>query len=234
MDTTASALVGYERDQDVNGLSKFIFIDHYEGRVEYGTTFRITDTENGTLIDSNLAQGTYSNTSVERDIPTPQVAAILESDPEYGSFVDLDGNAGNEDIKHKDDAATVSLERNPGYAKPNNPTVPIGLVSDNTVTDPFSGNAMELFTGDLRFSSDAAFGIYHGPAVVSDEFRAEEGQFLRLNYTANGDVDDYHVSGYIFKIDEATGEYETDENGDAKLTMALNETGKTELNACLC
>ena len=50
------------------------------------------------------------------------------------------------------------------------------------------------------------------------------------SYTANGDVDDYHVSGYIFKIDEATGEYETDENGDAIITMALNETSKTELN----
>ena len=233
VDTDARALVGYERDQDVNGLSQN-FIPHWttvEGRIEYGTPFQITDTENGTLIDSNLAEGTYSNlTGPPIDIPTPKVEEILETDPEYGSFVDLDGNDGNEDIKHKDDAATVPLARDPGYANLNNPTVPIGLVSDNTVTDPFSGNAMELFTGDLRFSDDSAFGIYHGPAVVSDEFRAEEGQFLRLNYTANGDVDHYHVSGYIFKIDEATGEYETDENGDAKITMALSETGETELN----
>ena len=140
------------------------------------------------------------------------------------------GNPGNEAVKLKDDALTVPLDRDAGYTDPVNPTVPVGLVSDDTVTDPFSGNAMELYTGDLRFGETAAFGIYHGPAVVSDEFRASEGQFLRLNYTANGDVDDYHVSGYIFKIDEATGEYETDENGDAIITMALNETSKTELN----
>ena len=52
---------------------------------------------------------------------------------------------------------------------------------------------------NFAVNDSAAFGIYHGPAVVSDQFRAEEGQFLRLNYTANDDVDDYHVSGYIYQ-----------------------------------
>ena len=73
--------MGYERDQDVNGLSQN-FIPHWtthEGRIEYGTTFQITDTENGTLIDSNLAEGTYSNASVTRNIPTPPVEATLET-----------------------------------------------------------------------------------------------------------------------------------------------------------
>ena len=33
----------------------------------------------------------------------------------------------------------------------------------------------------------------------------EAGQFLRLNYTAAGDVDDYHVAGYIYEVDAVTG-----------------------------
>ena len=43
-------------------------------------------------------------------------------------------------------------------------------------------------------------------------------------------MDNYHVAGYIYQMDEITGEYETDENGDAKITMALSETGDIELN----
>jgi flagellin-like hook-associated protein FlgL len=238
VDTNATALVGYERSEDTNGLSQN-FIPHwttFDGRVEFGSTFQITDTENGTLIDSNLAQGTYTNTSVSRDIPTPPVEEIAESNPEYGTFVDLFGNPGNPDVQNRDDAVNVGVVDNVNgddeldYSDPDTPDVSVGLVSGGTVTDPFSGNAMELFTGELEFEDDAAFGIYHGPAVVSDQFRAEQGQFLRLNYTAAGDIDHYHVAGYIYKINEANGEFETDENGDAKITMALSETGEVELN----
>ena len=89
---------------------------------------------------------------------------------------------------------------------------------------------MELFTGKLKFEDSAAFGIYHGPAVVSEQFSAEEGQFLKLNYSAAGDVDDYHVAGYIYEVDAATGNPVLDENGDPKIFMALNETGTVELN----
>ena len=243
------ALVGYRRDEDTNGLNQG-FIPHwttYDGRVEFGSTFTITDTKNGTLINSNLAQGTYSNTSGPLDIPTPPVEEMAE--PDYGSFTRLDGQPGNEAIKNVDDAATVPvLQDGSGndirdYSDDDTPDVPVGVINDDTVVDPFSGNALELFTGELDFvnnsdaparpsavNDSAAFGIYHGPAVVSDQFRAEEGQFLRLNYTAAGDVDNYHVAGYIYKVDEATGEYAQDENGDAIITMALNETGDIELN----
>ena len=96
---------------------------------------------------------------------------------------------------------------------------------------------MELFTGEIDFvdnsgvgtDDSAAFGIYHGPAVVSDQFRAEAGQFLRLNYTAAGDVDNYHVAGYIYQVDEITGDPVVDTDG-VKITMALSETGDIELN----
>ena len=57
-------------------------------------------------------------------------------------------------------------------------------------------------------------GILHGPAMVSDEFEADQGDILKLRYNAEGDHDWYHVASYI-----------VDANDD--ITMALNEFGKT-------
>ena len=156
--------------------------------------------------------------------------------PDYGSFTRLNGSPGNPAIKNKDDAATVPVEQSDGedirdYADTfslDTPDVPVGLVSDASLEPPFSGAAMELFTGKLKFEDSAAFGIYHGPAVVSEQFSAEEGQFLKLNYSAAGDVDDYHVAGYIYEVDAATGNPVLDEYGDPKIFMALNETGTVE------
>ena len=105
--------------------------------------------------------------------------------PDYGSFTRLNGSPGNPAIKNKDDAATVPVEQIDGedirdYADTfslDTPDVPVGLVSDASLEPPFSGAAMELFTGKLKFEDSAAFGIY-GPAVVSEQFSAEEGRFL--------------------------------------------------------
>ena len=62
----------------------------------------------------------------------------------------------------------------------------------------------------------------------------KQGQFLRLNYTAAGDVDDYNVAGYIYEVQILVildfGDPVLDENGDVKITMALSETGTTQLN----
>ena len=52
VDNSVGTLVGYQRSEDTNGLNQG-FIPHwttYDGRVEFGSTFQITDTENGTLI----------------------------------------------------------------------------------------------------------------------------------------------------------------------------------------
>ena len=170
VDNSVETLVGYQRSEDTNGLNQG-FIPHwttYDGRVEFGSTFQITDTENGTLIDSDLAQGTYSNTSVTRNIPTPPVELMAQ--PDYGDFIDLFGNPGNPDIQNKDDAATVGVLQSGGqdardYAdtpSQDTPDVPFGVVSDG-IKDPFSGNSFDLFTGKFDFENDAAFGIYHGP-----------------------------------------------------------------------
>ena len=106
--------------------------------------------------------------------------------PDYGDFTPTGpatGLAGNPAVQVVDDAATarVASSGNYGDTPTDTPDVPVGLVSGPTITDPFSGNALELFTGRLNFAGDtgvgagdnAAFGIYHGPAVVSDQFRAE-------------------------------------------------------------
>lgn len=234
--TPIRAHVGWDRDSQV-------FINNwttYDGRVEFGSTFPITDTENGSLIESDADLGTYVDNSVTRAIPTPSPADMAQ--PDYGDFVRLDGLPGNDAIKDRDDAATVGVDQDADgdirdYSDGSTPDVPVGLVDDDTVVDPFSDNVMELSTGELSFvdnsgvgtNDSAAFGIYHGPAVVSDQFRAEAGQFLRLNYTASKDMDNYHVAGYIYQVDEITGDPVVDADG-VKITMALSETGDIELN----
>ena len=215
----------------------------YDDRVEFGSTFTIRDTGNGTYITHDVDMGQFDDSAVvTRQIPTPKLEDMAI--PDYGDFTPIAaGLAGNPAIQNTDDAAVAKVEGAglPDYSDVSKPTVPVGIIEDQT--DPFSENALELFTGRLQFSGDtalgagdnAAFGIYHGPAVVSDQFRAEAGQFLRLNYTAAGDVDNYHVAGYIYEVeaditDPNFGNPVLDENGDAKITMALSETGDVELN----
>ena len=243
--STDRAHIGYEYTGQQVLLNNWTT---YDGRVEFGQTFNIEDTGNGTYITHDLSMGQYDDSNVvTRSIPTPPIEEMAV--PDYGDFTPTGpaaGLAGNPAIQGVDDAATarVASSGNYGDTPTDTPDVPVGLVSGPTITDPFSGNALELFTGRLNFAGDtgagagdnAAFGIYHGPAVVSDQFRAEAGQFLRLNYTAAGDVDDYNVAGYIYEVqsgnpgDVGFGDPVLDENGDVKITMALSETGTAQLN----
>ena len=249
VDDTVKAHVGWVQEEQ-------ILIDHwttYDNRVEFGSTFQIRDTGSGTtapesLVTSSTVDGSYSDLSVMRTVPTPKMEVIREdAPPEYGDFLlpNTDTPA-NEAIKYRDDALTVPVEQtgagtvddpfvddrdfvDPVFPVPiDTPEVALGLVGGQT--EPLSGNALELFTGKIRFEDEAAYGIYHGPAVVSDQFFADQGQFLRLNYTAAGELDDFHVAGYIYEVDPDTGEALTDDNGDYKITMALAETGTSQLN----
>ena len=93
------------------------------------------------------------------------------AEPDYGDFVRLDGKPGNETIQNRDDAATVGVDQDADgdardYSDGSTPDVPVGLVDDDTVTDPFSGNVMELSTGELYFvdNSDAPAN----PSAVND------------------------------------------------------------------
>ena len=219
----------------------------YDDRVEFGNTFPIRDTGNGTYITQNLSMGQFDDSAVvTRQIPTPKLEDMAI--PDYGDFTPTGvaaaaGLVGNPAIQNTDSAAVARIDGAVDYGDfpTDTPDVPVGLVGGTT--DPFSGNAMELFTGRMNFAGDtalgagdnAAFGIYHGPAVVSDQFRAEAGQFLRLNYTAEGDVDNYNVAGYIYQVeadptDPNFGNPVLDDSGEVKITMALSETGKTQLN----
>ena len=225
------AHVGWERDNQV-------YINNwttYDDRVEFGSNFEIYDTD-GTYAWNGDGSGFDPEEVPEISIPTPTLDQMAK--PNYGTFTRLDGSPGNPAVRNRDDAVNVPVLQSGGedvrdYSDTfslDTPDVPVGLVSDDAITHPFSGTAMELFTGKLKFEDSAAFGIYHGPAIVSDQFRAEEGQVLRLNYNAAGDVDDYHVAGYIYEVDPNTGNPVLDANGDAKIMMALNETGTVELD----
>ncbi len=218
----------------------------YDDRVEFGSTFPIRDTGNGSYITQNESMGQFDDSAVvTRQIPTPKIEDMAI--PDYGDFTPTGlaaaGLVGNPAIQNTDSAAVARIDGAVNYTDfpTDTPDVPVGLVGGTT--DPFSGNAMELFTGRLNFAGDtapgagdnAAFGIYHGPAVVSDQFRAEAGQFLRLNYTAEGDVDNYNVAGYIYEVeadptDPNFGNPVLDDSGEVKITMALSETGTTQLN----
>ena len=245
------AHIGWEQETQT-------LIDHwttYDDRVEFGSTFTIRDTGSGitapdSRITSSTVDGSFSDTSVDRIVPTPKIEEMAQ--PDYGDFLLLNTTTpANEAIKNKDDEATVPvvqdgsgndnrdyddfdrLEIDPVTGNVvsvpvNTPEDPVGIIAGQT--DPLTDDAMELFTGKIRFEEESAYGIYHGPAVVSDQFRAEQGQFLRLNYTADGDVDDYHVAGYIYEVDPVTGVALTHDNGDYKITMALSETGTSQAN----
>jgi len=226
------AHIGWERDDNQVYINNW---KTFDGRVEFGSTFQVFDTD-GTYSWGGDGSGFNPADIPSITVPTPTLEEMAK--PDYGSFIRLNGSPGNPAIKNKDDAATVPVEQSDGedirdYSDTfslDTPDVPVGLVNDASLEPPFSGAAMELFTGKLKFEDSAAFGIYHGPAVVSDQFSAEEGQFLKLNYSAAGDVDDYHVAGYIYEVDAVTGDPVLDENGDPKIFMALNETGTVELN----
>ena len=66
---------------------------------------------------------------------------------------------------------------------------------------------------------------------MSDEFTilANKPKIVRLDYTAAGVNDDYHVAGYIYEVNPATGAHIVDPSTNkAKITMAVNETAKVE------
>jgi len=123
-------------------------------------------------------------------IPTPteaQMATVTYTGPAAPPNPSIVGN---------DDAALDTLH-------PNQPNFSVNVVNGE----------LELKQG--RYFITLGFGIVHGPSAVSDEFTAEVGDILRLDYTAAGDFDDYHVAGYIFN---------TTTNA---ITLAINETGDT-------
>ena len=89
----------------------------------------------------------------------------------------------------------------------------------NNMRVQVNGGKLNLNTSEFWFTNPAGkFGVLHGPAAVSDVFSGKAGQFLKLDYTATGTGDDYHVAGYIYKVN-------ADGSPGGAPIIALNETG---------
>ena len=140
----------------------------------------------------NATNGTVNTAPrVEFSVPTPTEAQMVKP-----TYADAFGRVAEDAVKGNDDTTVASRTTN----------------MDITV----EGGALKLDTGRFNFSK--GFGIFHGPATVSDVFSADKNDYLKLDYTAQGVNDDYHVAGYI---------YEVNPDGSAKSgpIMSLNETG---------
>ena len=184
----------------------------YNGRINFGNTFTINDTQNGTLISSSLVDGSYTNNSVNVAIPTPQMADMFEQ-PTY----EYEGRTAN--------PAIVGTDTSPLAV---NPTGSVDLIANQT--DGVAGSGVKLATGSLQFDGGNEFGIYHGPAIVSDVFRANKDQFLKLDYSAAGDDDDFHVTGYIYNVNDPNPELilaigDTGTDGSGRKSVLVPETG---------
>ena len=164
----------------------------YMDRIDFGSNFTISEFANQTNDIVDEATGTLNtDPRIEYSVPTPTEAQMAQP-----SYTPAYGRVASNDVKGNDDTAVDSRERD----------------MDVTV----EGGALKLDTGKFNFSD--GFGIFHGPATVSDVFSADEGDFLKFDYSAQGEDDDYHVAGYI---------YEVNPDGSAKSApiIALNDTG---------
>ena len=168
----------------------------YENRVDFGSNFTISEFANQGNDNLNPGNGTVDTAPrVEYSVPTPTEAQMA-----LPTYADYQGRVAANDVKGNDDTAVASTAR-----------------AMNVSPDTVNGN-LKLDTGEFDFSK--GFGIFHGPAAVSDEFTADQGDFLKLDYSAQGVNDDYHVAGYI---------YEVNPDGSPKSApiIALNETGSS-------
>ena len=188
--------------------------------------FIIHDTENGALITSNTVDGAFVDNSKRILVPTPSWNDMAL--PEYEDYV-VNANltrVSDETLEGRDDHP-LQVEAGGIFTTPSGRQIDLGDPGIGLI-DSDGGKAMELDTGGLVFDDGNGFGIYHGPAIVSDVFEVtvDQPKIVRLDYSALGENDDYHVAGYIYEVNPDTGEYLVDpETGKAKITMTVNETG---------
>jgi len=165
------------------------------GRVDFGNPFTIAQYPTGT----NQAGELTGNVNVENPAPT----------------VDTSGR-----VQYSVPTPTDAQMAQVAFAGTVNDNAPApGNVANGMSVTP-SGGKLVLNTGQFTFGNTGSYGVLHGPAAVSDEFVGKKGQFLKLDYTASDQGDDYHVAGYIYKVDA---------NGApiSAPIMAFNDTGKS-------
>ena len=179
---------------------------YFEDNVDFGSNFTIYEGYNAPdLINGGIVTGD-PNTAVS--VPTPTEAEMIN--PGYEDYVVTatrqDGTettttrSASIDIKrHHDDHPIASLASG-------------GNDLEISVETVGGDKELKLDTGFIEFEPDDKFGIFHGPATVSNEFQAEAGDFLKFDYDARIVDDNFHVAGYIYNV--ATNE----------ITMALDAT----------
>jgi len=166
----------------------------YNSQIKFGTDFTIFDFDedelDGSIIGDVYEDGTWVYAGETVSIPTPTMED-MEVDPAYEYTKDGVTTYATDSVKLAGDDLDPVVGPTNSF---------VGLV--NNTTDGKAGTGAKLSTGSLTFGAGDNFGVYHGPALVSDVFHAEEGQFLKLDYSAAGDDDDYHVTGYIYRVDD--------------------------------
>ena len=151
----------------------------YENRVDFGIPFTIKQYPTNLNGPNALQAGELTgNVNVETPAPTVDTSGRTE-------FVVPTPT----DAQMAQVAAGTANDNGTKAATRSNPSVSV------------DGGKLKLDTGNFDFAAQDAFGVLHGPAAVSDEFKSKEGQFLKLDYVANEDGDDYHVVGYIYQVD---------------------------------
>ena len=131
------------------------------GRVDFGNPFTIAQYPTGT----NQAGELTGNVNVENPAPT----------------VDTSGR-----VQYSVPTPTDAQMAQVAFAGTVNDNAPApGNVANGMSVTP-SGGKLVLNTGQFTFGNTGSYGVLHGPAAVSDEFVGKKGQFLKLDYTANG------------------------------------------------
>jgi flagellin-like hook-associated protein FlgL len=179
---------------------------YFEENVDFGNSFTIYEGYNAPdLINGGTVTG---DPTTAVTVPTPSEAQMIN--PGYEDYVVTatlpDGTettttrSASNDIKlHHDDHTVASLASG-------------GNDLEISVETVGGDKELKLDTGFIKFQDEDRFGIFHGPATVSDEFISEAGDFLKFDYDARIVDDNFHVAGYIYNV--ATNE----------ITMALNKT----------
>jgi hypothetical protein len=179
------------------------YIDAIHGAIAIGEIVSGSDGQDGKTLrinlyadasipgTSNLLNGDFSNGNANWNLYNQRV--------DFGSNFTVNGLT----IPTPSDAQMVTpIHGNP----PNNDNATSNINSGNLST---AGGALNLDTGRMTIDS---YGIYHGPAAVSDAFAATKGDYLKFDFNANGTNDDYHVAGYLVNT------------ADNSITIAINDT----------
>ena len=162
---------------------------------ESGGTYTFSDSDPASSTSLNFTDKTLSEVIGLIEGVSGLTAELLSNDDDPSLTVQISSeNTGFQN------GFRISGSGDPTDERWTTPSVPTGHTYSNNFTQ---------LASDWHGS-----GILHGPAMVSDEFEADEGDILKLRYNAEGDHDWYHVASYI-----------VDTNDD--ITMALNEFGQT-------